>query len=140
MPVLPDVGSRMIESSLSRPRASRSSTRYFATRSLTEPVGFVTSSFAKIRTDGQRRHPRDRDERRVADRVEDVVVPPAVRRKLLVGVDVNVVRVDRLGGGGGDPAELARPEGAHRQPAPPAIAGSSRTSSRSPTGVSSPSR
>src|SRR4029079_8552119 len=52
MPVLPDVGSRMIESSLSRPRSSRSSTRSFATRSLTEPVGFVASSLAKIRTDG----------------------------------------------------------------------------------------
>ena len=77
---------------------------------------------------------------RVADRVEDVIVPPAVRSKLLVGADVNVVRVDGLGGCGGDPAELARPEGAHRQPAPPAIAGSSRTSSRSPTGVLSPSR
>src|SRR5262245_6030790 len=52
MPVFPDVGSRMIESSFSRPRASRSSTRYFATRSLTEPVGFVASSFANSRTDG----------------------------------------------------------------------------------------
>src|SRR5262245_6132916 len=50
MPVFPEVGSRMIESSLSSPRASRSSTRYFATRSFTEPVGFVASSFAKIRT------------------------------------------------------------------------------------------
>ena len=131
MPVLPDVGSRMIESSLSRPRDSRSSTRYFATRSLTEPVGFVASSFAKIRTDGSG------DIRGIAT---SGVWPIASRSKLLVGVDVNVVRVDGLGGCGGDPAELARPEGAHRQPAPPAIAGSSRTSSRSPTGVLRPSR
>jgi hypothetical protein len=26
--------------------------RYFATRSLTEPVGFIISSLAKMRTDG----------------------------------------------------------------------------------------
>jgi len=52
MPVLPDVGSRTIESGRSRPRRSRSSTRYFATRSLTEPVGLTISSLAKIRTLG----------------------------------------------------------------------------------------
>src|SRR5215471_7775862 len=52
MPVLPDVGSRMIESSFSRPRDSRSSTRYFATRSFSEPVGLSISSLAKIRTAG----------------------------------------------------------------------------------------
>src|SRR6266550_3401438 len=52
MPVFPDVGSRMIESAASRPRRSRSSTRYFATRSLTEPVGLTISSLAKIRTAG----------------------------------------------------------------------------------------
>jgi hypothetical protein len=52
MPVLPDVGSRMIESPWSRPRRSRSSMRYLATRSLTEPVGLSISSLAKIRTSG----------------------------------------------------------------------------------------
>ncbi len=46
MPVLPDVGSRMIESAWSSPRRSRSSTRYFATRSFTDPVGLYISSFA----------------------------------------------------------------------------------------------
>jgi len=50
IPVLPEVGSRMIESSWSRPRRSRSSTRYFATRSFTEPVGLYISSLAKMRT------------------------------------------------------------------------------------------
>ena len=50
--MLPDVGSRMIESGPSRPDASRSSTSYFATRSLTDPVGFVISSLAKSRTFG----------------------------------------------------------------------------------------
>jgi hypothetical protein len=52
IPVLPDVGSRMIESSASSPRASRSSIRYFAARSFTDPVGLTISSFAKIRTFG----------------------------------------------------------------------------------------
>src|SRR4051812_34775491 len=52
MPVLPDVGSRMIDDSPSTPRRSRSSTRYFAARSFTEPVGFSISSLAKIRTSG----------------------------------------------------------------------------------------
>jgi hypothetical protein len=41
-------------------------------------------------------------------------------------------------GGVRDARQIARPEGTHGQP--PAIAGSSRTSSRSPTGVASPSR
>ena len=50
MPVLPDVGSRMIESGPIAPRCSRSSTSARATRSFTEPVGFVPSSLTKIRT------------------------------------------------------------------------------------------
>ena len=48
----PEVGSRMMESSCSSPRRSRSSMRYFATRSLTDPVGLSISSFAKMRTSG----------------------------------------------------------------------------------------
>ena len=52
MPVLPDVGSRMTESGPSTPRRSRSSTRYFAARSFTDPVGLSISSFAYRRTAG----------------------------------------------------------------------------------------
>ena len=48
--------------------------RYFATRSLTDPVGFAISSLANMRTPGIGRHPRDLDQRRVADRVDDVGV------------------------------------------------------------------
>ena len=62
----------------------------------------------------------------MADRVEDVRVSAAVRREVLVGV-VMVV------GGVLDP-----PRDGHRQP--PAIAGSSRTSSLPATGVSRPAR
>ena len=85
-----------------------------------------------------RRHPWDFDERRVADRAEDVFVAPAVWGEILVGVRVNVIGVDRLRRSRPDATQLPRPEGTHGQP--PAIAGSSRTSSRSPTGVASPSR
>ncbi len=74
----------------------------------------------------------------MADRAEDVVVSAAVRREVLVGVDVHVIRVDLLRGSRPQSAQLSRPKGTHDQP--PAIAGSSRTSSRSPTGVASPSR
>src|SRR5262245_13612383 len=52
MPVFPDVASRMILPGPSRPLASRSSISARATRSLTEPVGFAASSFAKRRTSG----------------------------------------------------------------------------------------
>ena len=74
----------------------------------------------------------------MADRAEDVVVAAAVRREVLVGVDVDVIGVDLLGRA----APTPRSSRARRAPIaqPPAIAGSSRTSSRSPTGVSSPSR
>ena len=77
-----------------------------------------------------RRHARDLDQRRVADRVEDVVVAAAVRGQRLVGVGVRVVvvvgrRSSRRGTAIGQP---------------PAIAGSSRTSSAGATGVSSPAR
>ena len=79
-----------------------------------------------MRTVRVRAHPRDLDERRVPDRVEDVRVAPAVRRELLVGVGVVVIGV-------GEP-----PRDGHGQP--PAIAGSRRTSSVWATGVSRPAR
>ena len=73
----------------------------------------------------------------MADRVEDVLVAAAVRRERLVGVDVGGGRL--VGAVVANRAlDVASAKGAH--PQPPAIAGSSRTSSRSPTGVLSPSR
>ena len=50
MPVLPDVGSSTVCPGAIAPSASASSIIDFATRSLTEPVGFRPSSLAKIRT------------------------------------------------------------------------------------------
>ena len=100
--------------------------RYFATRSLTEPVGLSISSLAKMRTSGFGLHPRDLDERRVADRLEDVVVPAAVR-------------VSRHGRGGGRgrprPAATAPPS---VSPRPWPAAGGPRRSGR--RGVSRPGR
>ena len=52
MPVLPDVGSRIVCPGSIAPRASASSIIARATRSLTEPVGLALSSFAQIRTSG----------------------------------------------------------------------------------------
>ena len=52
MPVLPEVGSRIV---MPRPRApfiSASSISARATRSLTEPVGLCDSSLAQMRTPG----------------------------------------------------------------------------------------
>ena len=49
MPVLPLVGSTMTEPLLRTPRRSASSIISFATRSFTEPAGFIPSSFARIR-------------------------------------------------------------------------------------------
>ena len=71
--------------------------RYFATRSLTEPVGLTISSLAKIRTAGFGRHPRDLDERRVADRIEDV------RRTGRRAGRASVVRMAMIVGGLVDP-------------------------------------
>jgi hypothetical protein len=68
----------------------------------------------------------------MTDRVEDVVVPAAVRRKGLVSVSVIVVGLDRAR------RDVACAQRTHRQP--PAIAGSKRTSSRSSTAVLRPSR
>ena len=73
-----------------------------------------------------RAHPRDLDQRRVPDRVEDVRVPPAVAGQALVGVRVVVIGV------------VEPPRDRHGQP--PAMAGSRRTSSVGATGVSRPAR
>src|SRR6266480_169381 len=52
MPVLPDVGSRIVRSDVSSPEPSAASTMARAIRSFVEPVGFCPSSFAQIRTPG----------------------------------------------------------------------------------------
>ncbi len=52
MPVLPDVGSRILSPCPIAPFCSASSISAFATRSLTDPVGLRDSSFAQIRTPG----------------------------------------------------------------------------------------
>ena len=50
MPVLPDVGSRMVHPGRSWPDFSACSTIHSAGRSLTEPVGLRSSSLAQSRT------------------------------------------------------------------------------------------
>jgi hypothetical protein len=52
MPVLPEVGSRIVCPGSMAPSASAASIIAFATRSLTEPVGLRPSSLAKTRTPG----------------------------------------------------------------------------------------
>ena len=52
MPVLPDVGSRIVQPGVSRPSASAAATIASAARSLMEPVGLRSSSFAHSRTAG----------------------------------------------------------------------------------------
>ena len=52
MPVLPEVGSRIVWPGRIAPFSSASSISERATRSLTEPVGLWDSSFAQIRTPG----------------------------------------------------------------------------------------
>ena len=52
MPVLPDVGSRIVWPGWIAPFSSASSISERATRSLTEPVGLCDSSFAQMRTPG----------------------------------------------------------------------------------------
>ena len=88
MPVLPDVGSRMIESA--REQAARLEVLDQVLRdAILDRAGRVHHLELGEDPDGRvRRHPRDLDERRVADRVEDVVVAAAVRRERLVGVGV----------------------------------------------------
>ncbi len=53
MPVLPLVGSRMVQPGVSRPSFSACSIMWSAGRSLTEPVGLRSSSFAQIRTSSE---------------------------------------------------------------------------------------
>ena len=52
IPVLPDVGSRIVRSAVSSPDASATSIIFFAMRSFVEPVGLLPSSFAHSRTPG----------------------------------------------------------------------------------------
>src|SRR5690242_5450211 len=52
MPVLPDVGSRIVHPGRSSPAFSACSTMNSAGRSFTEPVGLRSSSFAQSRTSG----------------------------------------------------------------------------------------
>ena len=52
MPVLPEVGSRIVQPGVSRPSASAARTIASAARSLIEPVGLRSSSFAHSRTGG----------------------------------------------------------------------------------------
>src|SRR4029453_15063556 len=52
MPVFPLVGSRSSRPGSSSPEASAASIIAFAIRSLSDPVGFWPSSFAKTRTEG----------------------------------------------------------------------------------------
>ena len=131
MPVLPDVGSRMIESGVQQ-AALLEVLDQVLRDAILDRAGRVRhlelGEDADVRV---RRHARDLDQRRVADRLEHVRVPAAVQGEALVGVEMVVRRrVQRLA------PELLR-EG-HAQP--PAIAGSSRTSSDGVTGVSSPWR
>ena len=74
MPVLPEVGSRIVWPGRIRPFSSASSISERATRSLTEPVGLEDSILAQMRTPGLGLRPLELDERRVADRLHDVAV------------------------------------------------------------------
>ena len=90
MPVLPDVGSRMIESGPSSPRALEVLDEVLRDAVLDRPGGV---QHLQLREDADvrvRAHPRDLDERRVPDRLEDVAVAAAVRDHRLVRVGVRV--------------------------------------------------
>ncbi len=52
IPVLPDVGSRIVWSGVSSPDASATSIIFFAMRSFVDPVGLLPSSLAHRRTAG----------------------------------------------------------------------------------------
>ena len=52
MPVLPEVGSSIVQPGWSSPSASAASTIASAARSLIDPVGLRSSSFAHSRTSG----------------------------------------------------------------------------------------
>ena len=124
--MLPDVGSRMIESAWSSPRCLQVLDEVLRDAILdrTRRVQHLElGEDAHVRVGA---HARDLDQRRVADRVEDVRVPPAVAGEVLVRVRVVVIGV------------VEPPRDGHGQP--PAIAGSRRTSSVGATGVSRPAR
>ena len=74
IPVLPDVGSRIVWPVSIAPRASASSISDRATRSFTEPVGLWLSSFAQMRTSGLGREALQLDQRRMPDRRDGVAV------------------------------------------------------------------
>ncbi len=76
MPVLPEVGSRIVVPGPIAPFASASSISARATRSLTDPVGLRDSSLAQMRTPGFGREAGQLDQRRVADRLDDIAVTP----------------------------------------------------------------
>ena len=73
MPVLPEVASTTVWPGLSAPRASASSMIAIARRSLTEERGLKNSHLTYIVMPGGRQV-LDPDDRRAADRAEDVVV------------------------------------------------------------------
>ena len=75
----PEVGSRIVWPGLIAPFSSASSISARATRSLTEPVGLRDSSFAQMRTPGFGESFAQLDERRVADRLDDVAVAASAR-------------------------------------------------------------
>ena len=79
MPVLPEVGSRIVWPGLISPLLLGVLDQRRATRSLTEPVGLHDSSLAQMRTPGFGREALELDQRRVADRLDDVRVAPAAR-------------------------------------------------------------
>ncbi len=102
MPVLPRVGSRMIESG--REQAARLEVLHeVLRRAILDRAGRVVH--LELGEDPDARvgaHARDLDQRRVPDRVEDVRVAPAMGCHSLVGVHLHVGPiVDRTDGGHG---------------------------------------
>ncbi|CAM5574374.1 hypothetical protein SVIOM74S_02342 [Streptomyces violarus] len=90
MPVLPDVGSRIVQPGVRRPSFSACSIMCRAGRSLTDPVGLRSSSFAQIRTsaDGDSRGRRTRGvlptaARGESYRIGDQTMPPATAGRIV---------------------------------------------------------
>ena len=74
MPVFPEVGSRITEPGESRPSFSAWAIMKNAARSLTEPVGFLSSSFAHSRTSAEGRQAGQSHQGRMAEGVKQVLV------------------------------------------------------------------
>ena len=140
--MLPDVGSRMIESGLQamgflEVRDQRPGDPVLDRARRVHHLELGEDPDVRVR-----RHPGDLDERRVADRVEDAVVAAAVRAQRLVGVLVLVaVARDHVC----VPRGLAQRDHRLEPPVdppvePPAMAGSRRTSSAAATDADSPPR